>query len=388
MKKRIISLCFSAMLILSGCATNANSGDNSNTEQSSGTEVQCITVDLCHSAVRNYLDAKTEEDQFNALKLMAESQYDSPALELSWDGAPYEDLYTVSIADNAEFENAYVEETYLPTLKVGHCIPGVKYWYKVEGSDGEVIDFSSFYCKDVPTRFVGVEGVVNMRDIGGWETQSGAKVNYGLLYRSADLKKITAQGVETVTQTLGIKTEIDLRDPEGNDGGQKTCAFGEEYNFFKFPFYCTMYNIPSSFVYDNTIEKSFVDLFEVLSNKDNYPMVFHCSAGADRTGFIAFIINGLLGVSFADLTRDYELTSTSTHGVRARTKLGESAFDYEITNEDISSGSGACWTLMYETIMQDYANGTNDLSLAIENYLVSVGVSKTHIERTKAILLS
>lgn len=388
MKKRIITICLSAFLILSGCATNQNSITDSSSEQSSEAEVQCVTVDLCHSAVRNYLDAKTEEDQFNALKIMADGQYDSPALELSWDGAPYQDLYTVSIADNASFENAYVEETYLPTLKVGHCIPGVKYWYKVEGSEGEIIENSSFYCKDEPTRFVDVDGVVNMRDIGGWATKSGEKVNYGLLYRSADLKKISAKGIETVTQTLGIKTEIDLRDPEGNDGGQKTCAFGEEYNFFKFPFYCTMYNIPSSFVYDNTIEKSFVDLFEVLSNKENYPMVFHCSAGADRTGFIAFIINGLLGVSFADLTRDYELTSTSTHGVRARAKLGEAGFDYEITNEDISSGSGACWTLMYETIMQDYANGTNDLSLAIENYLVSVGVPKGHIESTKAILLN
>lgn len=136
MKKRIVSLCLFGILMLSGCATNGSLNDNSNSEQSSEAEVQCVTVDLCHSAVRNYLDAKTEEDQFNALKVMADGQYDSPALELSWDGAPYQDLYTVSIADNASFENAYVEETYLPTLKVGHCIPGVKYWYKVEGSEG------------------------------------------------------------------------------------------------------------------------------------------------------------------------------------------------------------------------------------------------------------
>lgn len=39
MKKRIISLCFSAMLILSGCATNQNSSNNSSVEQASGGEV-------------------------------------------------------------------------------------------------------------------------------------------------------------------------------------------------------------------------------------------------------------------------------------------------------------------------------------------------------------
>ena len=45
---------------------------------------------------------------------------------------------------------------------------------------------------------------------------------------------------------------------------------------------------------------------------------YHCNAGADRTGVLSFIIEGLLGVSESDLAKDYELTSFSAFGSRQR----------------------------------------------------------------------
>ena len=147
-----------------------------------------------------------------------------------------------------------------------------------------------------------------------------------------------------------------------------------------------MFNIPSSFVYQKKVKQSFIDLFEILTNEDNYPIVFHCTAGADRTGFIAFIINGLLGVSYEDLTRDYEL-STVSGNMRCRAKLTDSGFDYSITTQDIQKGSGDCWHLMYETIMSDYSDGRNDLAYAIEKYLLSLGVNEKDIEFVKDFLV-
>lgn len=44
----------------------------------------------------------------------------------------------------------------------------------------------------------------------------------------------------------------------------------------------------------------------VFANPDNYPIIFHCRGGADRTGSLAFILNALQGVSEADLIKDYE----------------------------------------------------------------------------------
>ncbi len=374
--KRIVAVGLASFLLL---ATACTSKSTENKEK-------FFTVDLCAPIVRTYLDAETEADQIVAFKNMENTTYDRPALELTWEGGTFLETYTVSIADNSKFKDAYVEETKRTSLEIGHCIPGQKYWYKVE-QDGKTIDLGSFLCVDKPVRYVDVDGVSNMRDLGGWKTQSGEKVAYGLLYRAGSLQEIRPKGIKTVTQTLDIKTEIDLRDPQGHDGGQTMCAFGDEYNFFTFPLYAYMYNVPSSFVYNRKVEQSFVDMFEVLSERDNYPIVFHCTAGADRTGFLSFIINGLLGVSFADLTRDFELTTTSIYGGRVRAKITETGFDYTVTTQDIKDAASYCWTYMYQTILEDYGEGTEDLSLAIENYLLSFGVSQKQIEDVRDILL-
>lgn len=374
MKKRIVAIGLSSSLIFASACTTSKE------------EEKFFTVDLCAPIVRTYLDAETEEEQIVAFRNMVDTTYDRPALELTWEGGAFLETYTVSIADNAKFTDAYVEETKRTSLEIGHCIPGQKYWYKVE-QDGKTIDSGSFLCVDKPVRYVDVDGVSNMRDLGGWNTKNGEKVAYGLLYRSGSLQEIRPKGIKMVTQTLGIKTEIDLRDPLGHDGGQTMCAFGDEYNFFTFPLYAYMYNIPSSFVYNKKVEQSFVDMFEMLSEKDNYPIVFHCTAGADRTGFLSFIINGLMGVSFEDLTRDFELTTTSIYGGRARAKLTEAGFDYTVTSQDIQDAAPYCWTYMYKTMLKDYGEGTEDLSLAIENYLLSFGVSQKRIEDVRDILL-
>lgn len=376
MKKRIAAIGLSSSLIFaSACATDSGKGQE-----------KFFTVDLCAPIVRAYLDAETEEEQIVAFNNMVNTTYDRPALKLTWDGGAFLETYTVSLADNPRFNDAYVEETKRTSLEIGHCIPGQKYWYKVE-QGGKTIDSGSFLCVDKPVRYVDVDGVSNMRDLGGWETKNGEKVAYGLLYRSGSLQEIRPKGIKTVTQTLGIKTEIDLRDPQGHDGGQTMCAFGDEYNFFTFPLYAYMYNIPSSFVYNKKVEQSFVDMFEILSEKDNYPIVFHCTAGADRTGFLSFIINGLMGVSYEDLTRDFELTTTSIYGGRARAKLTEEGFDYTVTSQEIQDAAPYCWTYMYKTILKDYGEGTEDLSLAIENYLLSFGVSQKRIDDVRNILL-
>ena len=47
------------------------------------------------------------------------------------------------------------------------------------------------------------------------------------------------------------------------------------------------------------------NVFEILADESNYPLVFHCSIGTDRTGFIAYLIGGLLGVGQEELEREF-----------------------------------------------------------------------------------
>ena len=83
---------------------------------------------------------------------------------------------------------------------------------------------------------------------------------------------------------------------------------------------------PIKRAYNANYTKSIKSIFEVLGDENNYPIMFHCNAGADRTGTVAFLINGVLGVSYEDLTRDFELTSFSKGGRRWRSNIEDGMF--------------------------------------------------------------
>ena len=163
-------------------------------------------------------------------------------------------------------------------------------------------------------RLIHAEGAENTRDLGGWLVshdvvlsdgtvvyRAGERTTQGLVYRSGRLETLTANGIQTIVNELGIKTEVDLRErsaaydivtPYGvnfvqrSDG--KTCLDYTE--FLKYP--------------DRAKEALLV-----FANPDNYPILFNCYYGADRTGALAFVLGALQGVAVEDLVKDYELTA-------------------------------------------------------------------------------
>ncbi len=65
---------------------------------------------------------------------------------------------------------------------------------------------------------------------------------------------------------------------------------------------------------ESSYKAAIVTEVKSYANPQNYPMLFHCSVGRDRTGTIAFIINAICGVSVNDLRLDYEFSTFSTSG--------------------------------------------------------------------------
>lgn len=245
---------------------------------------------------------------------------------------------------------------------------------------------------DLTLRQVNVEGVYNMRDLGGWKAQGTSTVKYGLLYRGGNLAGITEQGEKDFAEKLGIKTEIDLR----SDGTQQMTVDGVSYSRFGIGPYSMI--IPG-FVsepapdngrilrYDSASIVSIKNIFELLADEKNYPIYFHCNAGADRTGTLAFLINGLLGVDYSDLIKDFELTTFSQYGARYRSEIKNNKFtDNGVMN---NSGNYVAFGELYSLIMANYGAEGKPLSYAIANYLVSVcGVSEETIKTVRSIMLS
>lgn len=343
-----------------------------------------VEVDICDDIIRGYLDASDAKNQFFWLKTYEGQKFDNQYLELDWyrDGSL---TYTVYFSENADFSNAMTVEVNSNIIRTTTLIPGKTYYWKVTGTiSSDVLGGGRIKVKDAPVRWVTVDGVGNVRDMGGWKTESGKTVKYGMIYRGRALGSlvngegaiyVTDNGLKAI-KALGWKTELDLR--YANQKFQ-TPGTGLNYEFIEHDgqFDNVLKNKPE------VIKASYKRIFELLSDESNYPFYAHCNAGADRTGTFAFIANGLLGVSYEDLTRDFELTSFSASGKRWRAD-SENDIDGEMT----VSGNYVAWGKLHDEMMNTYGTGDGKLSSAIENFLLNyIGVPQSQIDSFKSIML-
>lgn len=233
---------------------------------------------------------------------------------LSWD-ADEPGPYTVRVSETEGLSDARTFTTDVPTLDVYNLKIGTRYFFTVnEETPG------SFTTADAAPRNLSVGGVLNVRDLGGWETVDGKRVKQGLLFRtsaldcySEDEKKmkqlIDADGIKTLKDTLGIKTEIDLRvDHDGDRGyppeGKTESVLGADVRYLHCPILLGAEN------YLDSVD-SLRTVFRTLAEPGNYPVAYHCAVGADRTGFVSYLLLALLGVPDADIMRDYMWTNFS-----------------------------------------------------------------------------
>ena len=236
---------------------------------------------------------------------------------LSWDAdapAPY----IVRLSENADLSDARVFETDACSLDVYNLKIGTRYYWTVNEEKTE-----SFLTLDAPPRNLSVGGVMNVRDLGGWKTLDGKRVRQGLLYRTSALDGyseserktedlVTPAGKSTLTDQIGIRTEIDLRrDHESESGyppeGKTESTLGEGVRYL----HCPILLGPENYL--NSVE-SLRRIFSTLADPQNYPVAYHCRVGADRTGFVSYLILALLGVDREDVLRDYLFTNFSEQG--------------------------------------------------------------------------
>lgn len=364
------------------------------------------TVDIVGDAVEDYLSAEGDEAQIDALLKNQRSDDWVKEVTLSWkqNGSSF---YTVYLSENQTFEYATVEKVfgYTPMLDLYNLLPGTTYYWKVKGTySGDESAVGTFTTEESKVRTIYVDGVSNARDLGGYETTTG-KVNYGLLYRGGKLngttsgEAITEEGKSEMLDSLKIKTEIDLRSVS-DDGGQTENAIGEGVNYIKIPLgqyanvldYETWSNLDKSEKsgnFDANNKNAVKQIFELLADENNYPIYFHCNAGADRTGTLALLINGLLGVDEQMLIKDYELTTISRYGKRLRSSL--TADNKTFTETGVMQNDGGNYVAMglfIDSLKSAYTDN-GDINEAVYNYLIEyIGLSNDTLDKIKSIMLS
>jgi protein-tyrosine phosphatase len=188
--------------------------------------------------------------------------------------------------------------------------------------------------------FLGLPTVPNLRDVGGYETRTGAIVVRGLAYRSDTFNPMTAEDIKKL-ESVGLKNNYDLRttpevkakpdemppgvryhllnvladaksaapaeieallhEPKKANvvlgGGKIEALFMDGYREFV--------SLPSA-------KQSYRTLFLSLMDREKAPGVFHCTTGKDRTGWAAAALLTLLGVPKETVMADYMRTNDYT----------------------------------------------------------------------------
>ena len=168
-----------------------------------------------------------------------------------------------------------------------------------------------------PVRMINLSSVRNVRDLGGWTTSDGRTIKYGKLIRGGELNGEHIADAADIQHLLdlGVAAEIDLRSYYEVDHG--VSAFG-----FKDAVEVATDEVPT-FLYANdsgqllshlTMNKylqHWREQFEFIVDNlsEGRTIFFHCRWGANRTGYLALLLEGLLGVTYDGLIKDYELTS-------------------------------------------------------------------------------
>jgi len=388
-RKRWLAALLCIVLLTAACAGTAPTAKLELTSAHAGE-----TVAINDEVLTAYLEMPVGESldylKANAYK-KTDAAHDGQEIVLSWAGG--EAPYTVRVADNEALTDAEVWTTDKMRLPVGIFLPDTSYWWSVTDARGNTSETGTF-CTGKGVRVITArktlkaDGVRNVRDLGGCKTADGKTVRYAMLYRGGLLlfpsggsvysKNIVDDFGLDALNRLHIQTELDLRNDTDCGGQGYSPLDGCSYVRHTFTGYTSIF--PDAIWFDERTPESMSSIFSLLAKPESYPVYFHCLIGQDRTGTLAYLLLGLLGVSYEDILHDYELTAFSPVGNMHR----EASFNYSgektVTQEK-------AFEALHERMLQYSETGV--LSEAVENYLTTVcGVSTEEIASIRTILLT
>ena len=185
---------------------------------------------------------------------------------------------------------------------------------------------------------IKVRGVRNIREISQYKTIDNQEIKDNSLIRSSRIDKISNKRRNKMFEKYNIGTVIDLRNEvEVEEGKEFTYPDNVEYinlpvidqaywgishersmrkgllskskeatnkNFFK----DYMYNMYKNIVFDSYSQSQFKKFFDIIIEKGDKGILFHCTGGKDRTGIASLFLLSILGVSKEDIVADFSMS--------------------------------------------------------------------------------
>ncbi len=186
---------------------------------------------------------------------------------------------------------------------------------------------------------VHLAGTINFRDVGGVPVGSDRHIAYGRLFRSDTLQFLTAEDINVLVDSIGLRTDVDLRlSFEVNVEGRG--LLGEtQVAHAHLPFHVVGAHRPGSATPilqgDDPVVSHYVDylshspqsvagLVVLLGQSKTLPALVHCAAGKDRTGIAVAMVLAAVGCSVEDIASEYAAGSHLIPAVMDRLRTMES----------------------------------------------------------------
>ncbi|WP_030257664.1 tyrosine-protein phosphatase [Streptomyces violens] len=187
-------------------------------------------------------------------------------------------------------------------------------------------------------RHIPLQGAVNVRDLGGYRTERGRQVRYGQVFRADALSRLTDADVSKLA-TLDLRTAVDFRVPlevehDGPDrlpaGVTATSRPVDDLDLYaqtmavigsKDPVKQQemlgggkaeklMRAIYRNFVTSPENRRQFAATLRDIARHRQSPLLYHCTSGKDRTGWLSYLLLRAVGVPATTATHDFLLSNT------------------------------------------------------------------------------
>ena len=291
-----------------------------------------ITVNIQNDVITRYMNEVTYTSQNDASRI---GDYVVPMEMLLDKPKPViievPDKYKKFIKYGTVSVSYSFDESFAPTLtntiivekdEVGISIydiePGKTCYYRIIVFSMPVI--LGKIITEGPVRMIYTPSVRNVRDMGGWVTSDGRRIRYGKLFRGSELNGQHLADNADIQHLLdlGVSAELDLRANYEESHGISAFGFkdasqvedGETPTYFYANDSGQLLSHLSQYAYLQRWKSEFA--FIVNNLRAGRSIYQHCRWGADRTGYLSLLLEGMLGVTYDGLVKDYELTSCFT----------------------------------------------------------------------------
>ena len=281
--------------------------------------------------------------------------------------------------------------------------PGQRMYFFLKPDHGHV--------REVSIRHIALQGTPNFRDIGGYETTDGRFVKWGLVYRTGVLTYLTPSDLAYLRQ-LGVRLVVDFRTDQENQEAPEKWVPNSGAVLLHLPIgaesgkslSASMRQLaaghPTPAQLQQRLEQTYSSFVFQFAPKyarvfteieqDHLPIVYHCTAGKDRTGVMTALLLRTLGVPEPTVLADYALTnkylmSANDHSV-ATQKLASltNGMMKDFTpaqRKVLMAADPAYLKATFRAIDQKYGSFANYRRQAL-------GVSDADVQKLRALLLS